>query len=87
MPADHVIIDVAAFQAVVRHGAVLANAGQVVTFGITPNCAETGYGYIQTGDLLDESARKIARFVEKPNLETAQQYVDSGDYLWTAVCL
>jgi mannose-1-phosphate guanylyltransferase / mannose-6-phosphate isomerase len=84
MPADHVIVDVAAFQAAVRHGAALAGAGNVVTFGIAPDCPETGYGYIQTGELLDESARKIARFVEKPNQETAQTYVDSGDYLWNS---
>jgi mannose-1-phosphate guanylyltransferase / mannose-6-phosphate isomerase len=84
MPADHVIADVVAFQAVVRQGAALADAGNVVTFGITPDCPETGYGYIQTGDLLDESARKIARFVEKPNQATAQEYVDSGDYLWNS---
>ncbi len=84
MPADHVITDVIAFQNAVRHGAALAGAGNVVTFGITPDCPETGYGYIQTGDLLDESACKIGRFVEKPNQETAQQYVDSGDYLWNS---
>lgn len=84
MPADHVIVDVAAFQVVVRHGAALADAGNVVTFGITPDCAETGYGYIQTGEALDESACKIARFVEKPNQDTAQAYVDSGDYLWNS---
>ena len=84
MPADHVIADVAAFQDAVRHGATWAGAGNVVTFGITPDCAETGYGYIQTGDLLDEYACKIGRFVEKPNQDTAQDYVDSGDYLWNS---
>ena len=87
MPADHVIVDVAAFQAAVLHGAALAVAGKVVTFGITPDCAETGYGYIQTGEALDNSsagACKIARFVEKPNQDTAQAYIDSGDYLWNS---
>ena len=84
MPADHVIVDVAAFQAAVCHGATLADAGMVVTFGVAPDCPETGYGYIQTGELLGESACIIARFVEKPNQETAQAYVDSGDYLWNS---
>ena len=87
MPADHVILDTAAFQQDVRHGARLADAGMVVTFGIAPDCAETGYGYIQTGDMLSESTvgvRKITRFVEKPNQETAQIYLDSGDYLWNS---
>ncbi len=87
MPADHVIADAAAFQAAVQQGAALANSGMVVTFGITPHCADTGYGYIQTGAKLAESSagtRKIARFVEKPNQETAQQYLESGDYLWNS---
>ena len=52
MPADHVILDTPAFQAVVRQGASLADEGAVVTFGITPDSPETGYGYIQTGPAL-----------------------------------
>ncbi|BCO29116.1 hypothetical protein MIZ03_4028 [Rhodoferax lithotrophicus] len=67
MPADHVITDVAAFQKVVSAGAVLADQGAVVTFGITPDAPETGYGYIQAGAPYGEAdtARLIARFVEK----------------------
>jgi len=87
MPADHVILDNAAFQKAVCQGAALAATGMVVTFGITPDCPETGYGYIQTGDSLGESsagACSIARFVEKPDRDTAQHYVDSGDYLWNS---
>ena len=87
MPADHVILYNAAFQKVVSQGAVLAATGMVVTFGITPDCPETGYGYIQTGDslgALSTGACSIARFVEKPDRETAQHYVDSGDYLWNS---
>jgi len=85
MPADHVILDVDAFQSVVREGAALADGGAVVTFGITPDCPETGFGYIQTGSLLDQGeARRIARFVEKPDAVTAQSYLDSGDYLWNS---
>jgi mannose-1-phosphate guanylyltransferase/mannose-6-phosphate isomerase len=74
MPADHVILDGAAFQDAVRQGAALAEQGAVVTFGITPDAPETGYGYIQAGEAYDAAAaqRRIARFVEKPDLATAQ---------------
>ena len=88
MPADHVITDVAAFQAVVSQGAVMAAAGAVVTFGIQPDTPETGYGYIQTGAAFgspaNSPARRIARFVEKPDLATAQVYLAAGDYLWNS---
>ncbi len=85
MPADHVIVDKAAFQAVVQKGAVLAGQGAVVTFGITPDTPETGYGYIQSGDAYGaDGAKRIARFVEKPNLQTAQQYLAEGNYLWNS---
>jgi len=87
MPADHVITNVAAFQAVVSQGAALAAAGAVVTFGITPDAPETGYGYIQTGapfGTANAAARSIARFVEKPDLATAQSYLDAGNYLWNS---
>ncbi len=89
MPADHVITDVAAFQSVVSQGAALAVAGAVVTFGITPDAPETGYGYIQSGAAYEgadasSSARLIARFVEKPDLATAQAYLTEGTYLWNS---
>jgi len=85
MPADHVITDKAAFQKVVRQGAVLAQEGAMVTFGITPDAPETGYGYIQTGpSCVAEDAYRIARFVEKPDLATAQGYLDEGNYLWNS---
>lgn len=85
MPADHVILDTPAFQAVVRQGASLADEGAVVTFGITPDSPETGYGYIQTGPALGMgNACRIARFVEKPDLATAQAYLDDGSYLWNS---
>ena len=72
MPSDHVILDTPAFQAVVRQGAALAADGAVVTFGITPDSPETGYGYIKSGAQFgDSGARSIARFVEKPDLATA----------------
>jgi len=85
MPADHVIVDKAAFQAAVQAGAALAAEGVVVTFGITPDVPETGYGYIQSGEAYGSgSAKRIARFVEKPNLETAQAYLAEGSYLWNS---
>ena len=85
MPADHVIVDTAAFQAAVQVGANLAAQGQVVTFGITPQAPETGYGYIRMGSAwTGDTARRIARFVEKPDLATAEGYLADGDYLWNS---
>jgi mannose-1-phosphate guanylyltransferase/mannose-6-phosphate isomerase len=89
MPADHVITDTSEFQNVVRQGAMLAAQGLVVTFGVTPDVPETGYGYIQSGDLLVDSsgvkgAHHIARFVEKPDRDTAQTYLDAGSYSWNS---
>lgn len=86
MPADHVILDKEAFQAVVVKAAVLAESGFAVTFGITPDCPETGYGYIQKGDVLTgmDEVFRLASFVEKPQRETAQAYLDSGEYLWNS---
>lgn len=85
MPSDHVIRDTAAFREAVAVGAAQAQAGAVVTFGITPDKPETGYGYIRTGAALkDGPARTLDRFVEKPDAATAQAYLDSGDYLWNA---
>jgi mannose-1-phosphate guanylyltransferase/mannose-6-phosphate isomerase len=88
MPADHVITDGAAFSQAVEEGARIANTGAVVTFGITPDAPETGYGYIQAGEAFtqggSDSARRIARFVEKPDLATAQSYLAQGTYLWNS---
>ncbi len=92
MPSDHVIVDLQAFQNTVAEGTVLAEGGAIVTFGITPDAPETGYGYIQSGSAYrvpsgrqeSGSAKVIARFVEKPNLETAQAYLRDGSYLWNS---
>ncbi len=84
LPADHVIDDVAAFQEAINHARKLAELGFLVTFGIVPTEAETGYGYIKGGKQNTETAFDVDRFVEKPDLETAQQYVDSGDYFWNS---
>ena len=86
MPADHVILDTVAFQAAVVKAARLAETGLAVTFGITPDCPETGYGYIQKGAPLagETEAFRLACFVEKPKREVAETYVDSGEYLWNS---
>lgn len=82
MPADHVIQDEDAFRNAVAVAVPLADAGKLVTFGICPSAPETGYGYIQVGDALDARASLVAQFVEKPDQATAQNYLDSGNYLW-----
>jgi len=86
LPADHVIRDVPAFQKAVRVALPAVQQGKLVTFGIVPSAPETGYGYIQRGAETAAGAGlyQIARFVEKPNLERAQQFLKSGDYLWNS---
>ena len=83
-PADHHISDKAAFARVVGNGLKAADAGYLVTFGITAETPETGYGYIQKGTELDRNAFKVAAFKEKPQKETAEQYIASGQYFWNA---
>lgn len=85
LPADHYIGDVAAFEGAVKTGAKSAAKGYLVTFGIVPSQAEIGYGYIRkAGSSSTDGAWPVARFVEKPDLKTAQAYVDSGEYLWNS---
>ena len=82
MPADHVINDVNGFHSAVESAAKLASQGNMVTFGIVPQSPETGYGYIKAGAATDHGGFTVSEFKEKPSLEVAQQYVDSGDYYW-----
>lgn len=85
MPADHLIQDGGAFLASVEHATCLAQQGYLVTFGIRPTAPETGFGYIEAGEKLDqEGAARVRRFVEKPVLEVAEQYVASGNFLWNS---
>lgn len=90
LAADHIIEDVAAFQAAVRQALPLAEAGHLVTFGIVPTAPETGYGYIQQGEPLAKgtssggAARRVAAFVEKPTRAVAEGYLASGQYLWNS---
>ncbi len=85
LPADHVIEDEAAFAEVVERGRGLAEQGKLVTFGIVPTRAHTGYGYIQRGaELPGGSGYSVDAFVEKPDQTTAQQYIDAKTYLWNS---
>lgn len=83
LAADHAVTNTAAFQEVVRKATPFADGGELVTFGIVPTHAETGYGYIQRGKQVGETF-KVAQFVEKPDLTTAKTYVDSGEYYWNS---
>jgi mannose-1-phosphate guanylyltransferase/mannose-6-phosphate isomerase len=85
MPADHLIQNEGAFKTAVKHAVKLAEAGYLVTFGVIPTAPETGFGYIERGEQLDEQgAAKVARFVEKPDLQTATHYLESGNFLWNS---
>jgi mannose-1-phosphate guanylyltransferase/mannose-6-phosphate isomerase len=85
MPTDHSIPDVDAFRETVAAGVPRAAAGQIVTFGIRPDRPETGYGWIELGAApVEGQAQKVARFVEKPALETAEAMLAEGRYLWNA---
>lgn len=84
LAADHLIVDVATFQASILTALPLAQAGKLVTFGIVPTQAETGYGYIEQGTAVDGGGYAVSRFVEKPDLATAREYLASGSYLWNS---
>lgn len=83
LPSDHVILYPEAFRNAVV-GAAPAAAERLVTFGIEPTGPETGYGYIEQGEHLVDSVHAVARFVEKPDLETARSYLATGGYRWNA---
>ncbi|MEG5266405.1 mannose-1-phosphate guanylyltransferase/mannose-6-phosphate isomerase [Pseudomonas sp. JDS28PS106] len=84
LPADHLIEDVQAFSGAVSQARELAAEGWLVTFGILPTKAETGFGYIEKGKALNDYGYQVARFVEKPDAPTAQAYVNGGAHLWNA---
>jgi len=89
LAADHVIKEVQHFETAV-HGAIgLAEKGNLVTFGIVPDAPETGYGYIERGDVcignnIGVDNFKVEKFVEKPDLKTAQEYLETGKYYWNS---
>ncbi|MFC0397049.1 mannose-1-phosphate guanylyltransferase/mannose-6-phosphate isomerase [Paraburkholderia rhizosphaerae] len=98
MPADHAVADLDSFHAAVAAGVQYAAAGHIVTMGIVPTRAETGYGYIRVGGPMPAAngaasgsegeaaggARRLDRFVEKPHVELAQRYVESKEYFWNS---
>jgi mannose-1-phosphate guanylyltransferase len=84
LPSDQHVANVPAFQRVLAQAAAVAEQGLIVTLGITPTRPDTGYGYIRVGEAMEGGARRVAKFVEKPDLTTAEQYLASGEYLWNA---
>lgn len=84
LPSDHVILDVPAFQEAVKKANLLAMQGLLVTFGIVPTSPETGYGYIKRDLTAHDEAYPVAAFVEKPDVKTANDYVNSGEYFWNS---
>ena len=86
MPADHIVRDHAAFRGAIARAVPAARRDYLVTFGITPDAPETGYGYIRRGAVLPDLPEcfSVARFVEKPDAATAAGYVASGDYGWNS---
>ncbi len=88
LPADHVIPDAAAFRVAARAATVHARAGHLVTFGIVPDQPETGFGYIRKGKGMQAADAapcfQVAGFVEKPDVETARHYLETGEYYWNS---
>lgn len=84
-PADHVVADVGGLRTAIEEARPLAETGHLVTFGITPNAPETGYGYIHQGAPVGEGRGcKVERFVEKPNLSRAREFIATDHYLWNS---
>ncbi len=86
LAADHLIADKQAFHKAITHAQIMADDGKLVTFGIVPDSPHTGYGYIRRGEQLNqaETAFSVSQFVEKPNEETAKQYIANGEYYWNS---
>ena len=83
LAADHVVRDTSAFVAACRQGLAAAEAGHIVTFGVAPERPATEYGYINPGEAIAGAVRSVAKFVEKPDQNTAAEYVQAG-YLWNS---
>ncbi len=84
VPSDHLVNDKEKFLQTVKKGEILAQQGYIVTFGIKPSYPETGYGYINTDGKLLSSGYKVKEFVEKPDAETAEKYLQKGTYFWNS---
>lgn len=84
-PADHVITDLKRFRQDIRRAAALAAEGEnIVVMGIRPTGPATGYGYIDAGETCGEGVRRVHRFIEKPNLQRAEEFVAAGNYFWNS---
>ncbi|MGB9824150.1 MAG: mannose-1-phosphate guanylyltransferase [Candidatus Hydrothermia bacterium] len=83
-PSDHYILEDENFVEDISHGIKLAEEGYIVTVGIKPDRVETGYGYIEIGERIDERGFKALKFHEKPDPDTAKKYVESGRFFWNA---
>jgi len=86
LPSDHVVQNAAAFREAAYMAAAAAESGRLVTFGIAPRAPETGFGYIAAGGSVDglDGVRAVDGFVEKPDLTTAQAFVDGGNHFWNS---
>lgn len=84
LPADHLIKDTHSFLQSLDKGQKAAQQGNLVTFAIKPTYPATGYGYIKKGDMVDKDIFSVEKFVEKPNSEIAQKYLDSGRFYWNS---
>lgn len=84
LAADHLIKDVGAFHACLKSALPLADAGKLVTFGVMPTHPETGYGYLEKGDPIEGGGFRVNRFVEKPDSETAKEYLAAADHFWNS---
>lgn len=82
MPSDHMIEDVEAFRAGIEAALPMVEQGWLVTFGITPDSPETGYGYIKVGEPIAAGVNRVTRFVEKPPRDAAEAMLASGDHVW-----
>lgn len=83
LPADHVVKDTSVFTESISRALLHAKEGNLLTFGVVPTYAETGYGYINRGEA-DGDVYRVARFVEKPDAANANEYLESGDYYWNS---
>lgn len=84
LPADHLIPDEAAFQAAATKAAKIAESGKLVLFGIQPTAPESGFGYIELGEADKMGAHKVNRFVEKPDVATATEFLAAGNFVWNS---
>ncbi|MDQ3267573.1 MAG: sugar phosphate nucleotidyltransferase, partial [Pseudomonadota bacterium] len=86
LPADHLIQDISGFHKAIQAALALAQQDKLVTFGITPHEPATGFGYIERGAILGPGKHsfEVARFVEKPDLDTAKQFMASGRFFWNS---